>query len=457
MNKFKKLRAQRETLTLQRNALLDEVDRLLEGEVTAEVESLTRSKQDEASAILRKLHLIQAQLDAHADSDESRGTITAHPDEADSREAVEPEPEPERRERSPRVESVSEPRSPGLNAARWVMCLGRSQLALRSGEMLSAREISRQRYGEQHPVTRALSVSNFEAGGALLGEFSQELIELIRPASVFDQLLPAQGSIINGKLSAPKMTAGGSAYWMDEGGQIQTTEQEFGSVAETQKKIGCLLVLNNEWLRYPTQQYETMVRDDLVASIAQAKDIALIRSKGLEGEPKGLRYWASSGNLIPFNATVNLANTRTDLGKMTLKLNTQKKGRVIRPAWIYGPSSIEYLENLADGNGNLVYAAQIAASAIKRRPFQVCNQLPEDLGVGGNESEIYLVDMADIVTATGDQIQVESSSEASYTSGSSQVSAWEHDQTVLRVISYVAMIARRAESIVVGTGVKWTP
>ncbi|HSF40313.1 MAG TPA: phage major capsid protein [Thermoanaerobaculia bacterium] len=466
MNRYQRLKQRRDELTAQRNALLDAVDALLvpaEGEaagetraITDEVRSQITAKQAKAAELLRDIQLVQQQMDAHGESEESRGVVAGRPN-GDSREAVEPEAEAEAPASRARVESVPEERIPGINAARYCMLLGRAQLAMRSGQPVAASQLARDQYGENHPVTRALGVSNFENGGALLGEFSQEIIELLRPASVFDQLGPTPGSIINGKLSAPKVSAGGSAFWMEEGGQVQQTSTSFGQVGEAQRKIGCMLVMNNEWLRFPTRQYEQMVRDDLVASIAQAKDIAFIRSDGTAGEPKGLRYWAASANLIPFNATVNLANTRTDLGKMTLKLHTQKKGRVIRPAWIYGPSAIEYLENLADGNGNLVYAAQIASGQIKRRPFQVCDQLPEDLGGGGDESEIYLVDMADIVAAMSEEIRVETSSEASYTSGSAQVSAWEHDQTVLRVITYAALIARRAESIVVGTAVKWTP
>jgi HK97 family phage major capsid protein len=457
MNRYLKLKARRDALTTQRNVLLDEVDALLtgEGELTDEVKAQAKAKQARAASLLDEQQLVQSQMDAHGESEESRGVMAGRPD-GDTRTET-PESDPPVTARSARVESVRAEEPPGLNAARYCMVLGRAQLAMRSGENVGAMQLARKQYGEGHPVTRALGVSNFESGGALLGEFSQEIIELLRPASVFDQLGPTPGSIIDGKLSAPKVASGGSAYWMNEGGKIARTDMSFGQAADTERKIGCLLIMNNEWLRHPTRQHEQMVRDDLVASVAQAKDIAFIRSDGTGGEPKGLRHWAASSNIIPFNATVNLTNTRADLAKMTLKLRKQKKGRVIRPAWIYGPSAIEYLENLADSNGNLVYAAQIDSGKIKRKPFQVCDQLPEDLGGGGDESEIYLVDMADIVAAMSEEIRVESSSEASYTNGSEQVSAWEHDQTVLRVISFAALIARRAESIVVGTGVKWTP
>lgn len=53
-----------------------------------------------------------------------------------------------------------------------------------------------------------------------------------------------------------------------------------------------------------------MVRDDLIASIAQAEDAAFIRD-GTGNAPKGLRYWA--GNTPTMTGTPDIAKITTDL------------------------------------------------------------------------------------------------------------------------------------------------
>ena len=462
--KYLKLKARRDALVAKRTQLLDEAGALLsgDGDLTEEIRSQVEAKQREAKSLVASIELVQTQLDELAQDEESRGIIAGRPD-SDSRnleDADDPEEEapPTAGETRTRVESVPERNVPGINAARYVIALAASQRQLRTGRLTAASTIAEQRWGRQHPVTRALSVSDFASGGALMPDaFSMEFIELLRPASIFDALGPTPGSIVNGKLSAPGMTGGAVAAFMDEGSKIPKTEQTFGRVEDTVRKIGCHVPLNNEWLMNPTAQFEEMIRTDMLNAVAQTIDIACIRSDGTAGEVKGLRYWAASGSLIPFNASVSLANTRSDLGKMTLKLRKAKKGRLIKPAWILGPTAYEYLDNLADGNGNLVYANQLDGGKLKRYPYQVCDQLPENLGAG-NESEAYLVDMADIVKAMDNQLRVESTSEGSFTdAGNQQVNAWENDMTLIRVIGFVGLIARRPEAIVVGTGVTWAP
>ena len=81
--------------------------------------------------------------------------------------------------------------------------------------------------------------------------------------------------------------------------------------------------------------------------------------------------------------------------------------------------------------------------------------IPNNLGSGGNETEVYLSDMSDsiIAEATGLEIAVDSS--ASYIENGAAVSAFARDETLIRAISRHDFGVRHAESVAVKTGVLW--
>jgi HK97 family phage major capsid protein len=85
-------------------------------------------------------------------------------------------------------------------------------------------------------------------------------------------------------------------------------------------------------------------------------------------------------------------------------------------------------------------------------PFAVSTIVPTNLGAGGNESEIYLADFADVVVGESQSLIVDSSTEASYWDGTTQQSAYSRDETVVRCILEEDIALRRPEAVAVLTG-----
>jgi HK97 family phage major capsid protein len=122
--------------------------------------------------------------------------------------------------------------------------------------------------------------------------------------------------------------------------------------------------------------------------------------------------------------------------------------------WLMSPSVYTYLEGLRDGNGNKVYP-EMAAMKLKAWKIEFTNQLPEDLGVGGNESEIYFVDFSQVLIPDTMNVRLDISTDATYMDGGQLVSAFSRDQTVIRVIAEHDFGLRHDKACAVGTGVRW--
>lgn len=333
-------------------------------------------------------------------------------------------------------DQIPEDQRKGIRAAQWVRCVAATTLYARQGNPMNAGQVAEKLFGGDHPVTkaivRALGSDSLAAGGALVPtEFSTDLIELLRPASVVRRLNPTILPMDNGKLSIPKLTGGASASYVGENANIGKTEQTFGDLNLSAKKLGALVPISNDLIRRSSPQADMVVRDDVVAALAQRGDLAFIRGDGTGYTPRGLRSWTPTANAIPANATVNLANVTTDLNKLVNALE-QADVRMLRPGWLMAPRSKNYLMTVRDGNGNFAFRDEMLAGNLWGFPFGVTSQIPITLST--NKSEVYLVDFADFVIGESTNLLLDSSMEAAYYDGSAVQAAFSRDQTVIRAI-----------------------
>ena len=101
----------------------------------------------------------------------------------------------------------------------------------------------------------------------LTGEF----IELVRQKTVVDTIAPLMRQVpFNVKI--PMQTAAGSVGWVGEGKMKPVGNPEFGSMTLSHAKIAGIVLLSDELIRFSNPKADTLVRDDLVATVAQFID-----------------------------------------------------------------------------------------------------------------------------------------------------------------------------------------
>jgi HK97 family phage major capsid protein len=256
-----------------------------------------------------------------------------------------------------------------------------------------------------------------------------------------------------GNLRLPKLASGSSGGWIGENQNAPATQPSFGSVLLQAKKYASLVPISNDLIRRASMSASAVVREDLVADIAQATDLAYIRKDGTDGTPKGLRYLAASANILTAQGSPTVAKVIQDLGGM-LQVLMDGNVRMLRPGWIIEPRTWKALFTMLDANANPVFRDELNSGKIFGWPYRITTQIPRTLGAG-TETEIYLADFADVILGEATSILVDLSDTAAYHDGTNVVSSYSLDQTVLRAIVETDFNTRHNESIVVLTGVTW--
>ncbi len=355
----------------------------------------------------------------------------------------------------------------GRKLAQMVRCMAFPRVYGSLG--MTPQQAAVQLYGETHPVmdvlteslklsAGAISSSSGSGGGAWIpGAVSQDFIEILRPLSIYEQAGPNRVSLDRGTLDIRKQTAGAVASYSTELRAAEATRASTGKITLVSKKLAATTRMSNDWIRRADPGTDQMIVDDLAAAVAQAKDLAMIRSDGMNGEPRGWRHMAAPSNIVGFS---DLTGTQAEqaqqvgsqLGDLTLRLR-EADVPLLRPLFVWAPRTDEFLEELRDGNGNLVYGAQRARGLMKGAPYLVSNQIPTN--ISSNQSEIYFLDMAQIIYGEETAMLVDIFTEGSLTDGSGVVSLIDEDSTAVRVISNHDQVARHDTAIAVGTTVTW--
>lgn len=316
----------------------------------------------------------------------------------------------------------------------------------------------------QHPVAIARDVLGNDRlaqamtaannAGMIPDNLRPVVIELLRPRSVIRRMEPMMVPLVNGNLRMPRLATGATANYVGENTNAASSIPDTDSVTLTAKKLIAVVPVTNELLRRSTPGGDVVIRNDLIAAVAQKEDSTFLRSDGTSNTPKGLRFWApnNSTSRPAANATVNVANIQADLTKLINALETTDVP-MIRPSFILAPRVKNYLSTLRD-SGQVVFP-EMTQGLLRGFPFYVSNQIPTNLGGGTNESEVYFTDASELMLAEEPTFILEASSEAAYHDGSAVQSAYSRDLTVFRIIVEHDFAPRHDNSVAVLTAVTW--
>lgn len=320
--------------------------------------------------------------------------------------------------------------------------------------------------------TKALASNDPTAGGFLVPpQFSTDVIEFLRPAAVLRSLNPQTMPMPNGTVKVPKITSGTTASYIGENQNIGKTEPRFGQLTLTFKKLAALVPISNDLIRYSSPNADAVVRDDVVRALATREDKAFIRDDGTSGTPRGLKNWIHNDNKFAANASVSLANTTIDLGKLLqlvmaadIPLIVQQNITNVvdsRPGWIFSPRTWRYLTTLQTTTGAYAFRDEMIRGTLWGFPFRVTSQVLETYTAGqaaetgGTQSEIYFGAFAHAVIGEALALQVDASMDAAYHDGSNVVAAFSQDQTVIRVIEEHDFVVRHEKAFALATGLTW--
>lgn len=326
-------------------------------------------------------------------------------------------------------------------------------IAAGGGHQDTALKFASKHYAGDAMTEKALSSSDFTAGGALLEvEFAREVIEFLRAESVVMSLNPRVRQMPRGSVEIPKITEGATGTYVGENAPANVTEEEFGNLVLIRKKLNALVPISMDEIRFPTIDVDGTVRDDTIAALQERQDAAFIRDDGTLFTPKGLRFQVPPSNVIAAGANT-LTGIEATLGNLELALR-DKNIKMRRPGWLMSPRTERRLKTIRTGvTENYAYREEMSRGLLNGFPYRVTTQIPEDLGAG-TDTELYFCDFDNVVVGIAQTLVVESGQFA-YNEGGTVRSAFSRDQMVIKAQMQHDIGLRHDFTVAISPDVDW--
>ena len=305
-------------------------------------------------------------------------------------------------------------------------------------------------------ISAALSGATESAGGVTIPRpTAAEFIELLRPLTT----VRASGARVipmpAGELRHARQATSSTASYAAENAPIIESEPSFDNVDQSFKKLTALVPVGNSLLRHSGIAMGQLVRDDMLREMSLKEDLAFLRYDGTGSAPKGLRHWSTTWNAGP--VANDAATVEAALRAMVSRVEDANVA-MRSPGWIMRAGTKNFLASLREGAGGFYIFPSIRdAGTLLGFPIRTTSQIPDNLGVGADECEVYFADFDEVMIGDSMSITVSTSGEATFVdAGGNVVSAFQRDLTLMRTISEHDLAPRHDEAITGLNGKGWT-
>lgn len=246
---------------------------------------------------------------------------------------------------------------------------------------------------------------NADGGYLVPTTVANSILEKRRQLSGFRQLATTITNL-QGNFTLPTEATKPQAYWVAEGAKPTESKSTFGQKSLVLYKIAGLVTFTYESLKdtATNPSLQALVENQLAFVITQEENKAIVNGDG-SGKPFGFR----SNDITP-----NASNTQqndllgyTDVTKLRRSIPT-----AYRPYGVFVTSSNGglALENVRDNNNRPIWREGLAEgnpTTVLSRPVFELDDIPMDLGTGGDETELWYIDPSFYYLATGEAMRVE--------------------------------------------------
>lgn len=335
----------------------------------------------------------------------------------------------------------------GLDFARWA-----KYMALGGNDPNRAHAIAKAQ-DPKGTVTKALGESTLSGGGAVVPvEFANDVVAELGAQSVILQF-PVTQVPMKGSLILPYIDSSATASWVGENTNTTATAPTFGQVQLVDHWLSVQVPVSNTFLRNNSTASDAFIRDHIIRVAQRKLDAELIRGLGVSSGPQGL--YGQAYTKFNANTTETLA---TRMSELTRAIREVMDENVVIDSggWIFSPRTWGDLMSIQNSNGYPAFRDEMMRGTLLGHPFKISSQIPDNLGSGTDESEIYFCNFKDQVFALGNELTVEAMNGAPYYNGSAVVAGYSQDQTVFKLMlacDFASMY--RGKNICVIETVEW--
>jgi HK97 family phage major capsid protein len=191
----------------------------------------------------------------------------------------------------------------------------------------------------------------------------------------------------------------------------------------------------------------------MLMQTANREDLAFLRGDGAAGTPTGFRNAIASAHISASASGTTLTTMLSDVQDLMTDLALANIP-MERPAFFLSPRSLISLLFARDASGDgLLLRQEIASGSLFGIPLFTTTQIPVNLG-GGAESEMYLVDMSQVIIGDSLAPVVEFFDNGTYNNNAGVLtSGISTDSTVIRLKQEHDIIMLHPEAGAVKTAV----
>jgi HK97 family phage major capsid protein len=275
-------------------------------------------------------------------------------------------------------------------------------------------------------VKELVSTTPADGGYAVPTPLASEIIEILREDSAFLAGNPRRIRLPNGNFTIPAGDSGVVGGYGAEASDIGVEQQTFRDVNLQAKRLSVLVPASNELLSWSVGDMQSFIEDDIRGALGENMDLALLRGDGQSNRPLGITRIAGVPSFAGWGVGGTPIETIQRVEATLAKAETEMRNRKIhgrRAAWIMHPRTRIWLSGLRDGNGNRVYPevnygpGEGSGPRLRSKPVYETTMMPANLGTGGDETDIHLIDFSHVLFGEATGLSFRVSEEASYKVG----------------------------------------
>lgn len=299
-------------------------------------------------------------------------------------------------------------------------------------------------------LEKALGVSVPSDGGYTVPEITvAEMIPYLYSKVSVTRLGARRLPMLNGNMKMPRMDSTAGFYWGAENQVITKSQQVLGSVNFAGKKGTALVPVSNDLLRSASIAADLWITNDVVIKTQLGCNYAFLYGTGSANMPSGLDTLLPAAQKKGASSTPLLADIPAYMKGLLLSANVP----MISLGWIFNGMTYTWLYNLKTTTGAYIYRDELNKGNLLGDPYVIDNAITTGGTTFGTDtySDLFYGDWSEFVIGEQLSLEVTASKEATYYDGSTNVSAFANDQTVIRAITVLDCNVRHTASFVQGT------
>lgn len=239
---------------------------------------------------------------------------------------------------------------------------------------------------------RDLNATTAASGGYVVATdtLTSELIELQRNKTVVEEAGARLLTGLVGNVAIPKQSGGATAYWLAEGATGSLSDQAFGQVALSPKRLFGATAFTKQLMEQTSLGVESFIVGDIQKQLKIAKDLAALSGTGADGQPAGVLTLSGLATSVTFGAAAtfakmiefetNVATNNADLGSLAYITTPATRGKLKAKS--------------KDANGSAGFVWE--DGMVNGYPAFATNQMSSGLVVFGNWNDLVIGEWAGV-------------------------------------------------------------